>query len=65
MKKVSTLKELTNFIKQEEELRTELLGESNGNERLKSSVVASILSYSRSLKIIESEIIGQHELVLN
>jgi len=66
MKKASTLKkELTNFSKQEEELRKSLLGKMDKNRGLRPSVVASVLNYSNSLKILESEIIGQHELVLN
>ena len=66
MKKASTLKkELTNILKQEEELRKSLRLEIKKNKGLKPAIVASVLSYSSSLKIIESEIIGQHELVLN
>ncbi|MDG2330514.1 MAG: hypothetical protein P8M05_02875 [Flavobacteriales bacterium] len=66
MKKASTLKkELTNILKQEEELRKSLRVEINKNKGLRPAIVASVLRYSNSLKIIESEIIGQHELVLN
>ncbi|MBT4776489.1 MAG: hypothetical protein HOH13_06155 [Crocinitomicaceae bacterium] len=66
MKKASTLKkELTNILKQEEELRKSLRLEIKKNKGLRPAIVASVLSYSSSLKIIESEIIGQHELVLN
>ena len=66
MKKASTLKkELTNILKQEEELRKSLRLEIKKNKGLRPAIVASVLRYSSSLKIIESEIIGQHELVLN
>ena len=67
MKKASTLKkELTNILKQEEELRkSSRVEEINKNKGLRPAIVASVLRYSNSLKIIESEIIGQHELVLN
>jgi hypothetical protein len=66
MKKASTLKkELTNILKQEEELRKSLRLEIKKNKGLRPAIVASVLRYSNSLKIIESEIIGQHELVLN
>ena len=66
MKKASTLKkELTNILKQEEELSKSLRLEIKKNKGLRPAIVASVLSYSSSLKIIESEIIGQHELVLN
>ena len=54
MKKASTLKkELTNILKQEEELRKSLRLEIKKNKGLRPAIVASVLRYSNSLKIIE------------
>ena len=66
MKKISTLKELTEFVKQEGYLRSEILGDQPQQVRApKVSVIDSILGYSKALRIEESATIGQLELVLN
>ncbi|MBL4705147.1 MAG: hypothetical protein JKY54_11535 [Flavobacteriales bacterium] len=66
MKRTSTLKELTEFVKQEGNLRSEILGDLPQQVRKpRASVIDSILGYSKALRIEKSEMIGQLELVLN
>ncbi|MFT7612039.1 MAG: hypothetical protein ACI9J3_000988 [Parvicellaceae bacterium] len=66
MKTTSTLKELTEFVKQEENLRSEILGDISQHVRApRVLVIDSILGYSKALRIEKSATIGQLELVLN
>lgn len=66
MKKTSTLEELTKFVIAEEQLRSEILGDQQQQVRgPRTSVIDSILGYSKALQIAESDNIGQQELVLN
>ena len=64
MKKTSTLDGLTKFIDAEEKLISEKLRD---KEKCgpKTSILNSILGYSKALEIQESGNIGQLELVLN
>jgi hypothetical protein len=65
MKKTSTLEELTKFVIAEEQLRSEILGSQQQVKGPKDSVIDAILGYSKALRIMDSDNIGQQELVLN
>lgn len=61
MKRTSTLKQLTSFTQNEQELRTELLGA----KQPKKSTLANILNYSKALSVRKSENLDYLEFVLN
>ena len=65
MKKTSTLNGLTKFIDAEEKLISENLRRKQEKSGPKTSILNSILGYSKALEIQESDDIGQLELVLN
>jgi len=65
MKKTSTLDGLTKFIDAEEKLISEKLRDKQEKCGPKTSILNSILGYSKALEIQESGNIGQLELVLN
>jgi hypothetical protein len=63
MKKSSTLKQLTYFTQQEEQIRKELFNDEI--QEPKTSTVQSLLNFSKSLSIRKTNSIGNIELVLS